>query len=336
MEDDLRNKNNKVIELERQYQSKMREYVETDSKQSNKFSQYAKKLDMTQAELQRMQSHLQETQETHRLAMEDKDQRVLELSEQVRLLTLNEEAHASLQADYSELKGKFNTTQEELSRNAEALRNLQMVLEQLQLQNQKTADQLARSQRASQQNEQSGQELAMLRERCETQQNDLKQQRTKLSSNNKYVLRLESKVAALTQALETTLKKMKSSYMDGDQVDRRIVNNLLVRFIERFNKGEDHTEVLELMVKILRFSEEELDVLGYKRDSGVLSSAWSLATAWMPSIEVSGPPEPATIENRDLTDLWVDFLLRDEDAKTAEVEVEQASSESPQKQEDIT
>lgn len=156
------------------------------------------------------------------------------------------------------------------------------------------------------------------------------------------MLRLESKIASLTQALDVTLKKMKSAYMDGDQVDRRIVNNLLVRFIQRFNKGEDHTEVLELMVKILKFSEEELQVLGYKRDSGVLSSAWSLATSWMPSIEVSGPPESATIENRELTDLWVDFLLRDEEAPPGSgaggrpETLPESSAEAPETQEDVT
>lgn len=122
---------------------------------------------------------------------------------------------------------------------------------------------------------------------------ELEQMRNESDEKEKLVSSLKAQVSSLRKALEDTIHRMNND----DMVDRRLVVKLLVTYIE----GKNKEEVLDLMVKILQFNEEEKRRIQMLKNGGL--GRW---LGFGARTSDDGLPPQAT-----LSELWVDFLMKE-------------------------
>ncbi|KMS64891.1 hypothetical protein BVRB_041600, partial [Beta vulgaris subsp. vulgaris] len=117
------------------------------------------------------------------------------------------------------------------------------------------------------------QELIQVTRSLNQSETAIVQLEAKLSSSRKYALQIESDNAALRHAMQQTMDRIKTFSSDENLVDRRIVNKLLVTYLER----KASAEVINLMIKMLGFTEEQKRlVLESQRLNDVLSMSSKL------------------------------------------------------------
>lgn len=126
------------------------------------------------------------------------------------------------------------------------------------------------------------------------------------------VNKLEEDNAKVRRALEQSMTRLNRMSMDSDYlVDRRIVIKLLVTYFQRNHSKE----VLDLMVRMLGFSEEDKQRIGVAQHGagkGVVRGVLGLPGRLVGGILGGGSAESAATtasENQSFADLWVDFLL---------------------------
>ncbi|XP_010261412.1 PREDICTED: golgin candidate 4 [Nelumbo nucifera] len=140
-------------------------------------------------------------------------------------------------------------------------------------------------------------------------------QAERMLSEGKYtVQKLEEDNTKLRRALEQSMTRLNRMSMDSDYfVDRRIVIKLLVTYFQRNHSKE----VLDLMVRMLGFSEEDKQRIGVAQQGagkGVVRGVLGLPGRLVGGILGGSSPEvPGHVpsENQSFTDLWVDFLLKE-------------------------
>ncbi|XP_030457283.1 golgin candidate 3-like [Syzygium oleosum] len=163
-------------------------------------------------------------------------------------------------------------------------------------------------------------------------------ERALIEGNNR-VNKLEEDNAKLRRALEQSMTQLNRMSMDSDYlVDRRIVIKLLVTYFQR----NHNKEVLDLMVRMLGFSDEDKQRIGVAQQGagkgvvrGVLGIPGRLVGGILGGSSVEAHANMAS-DNQSISDLWVDFLLketdererRDRDGSTAESAVD-TSGKSP-------
>ncbi|KAK9068323.1 hypothetical protein SSX86_012434 [Deinandra increscens subsp. villosa] len=128
------------------------------------------------------------------------------------------------------------------------------------------------------------------------------------------VNKLEEDNTKLRRALEQSMTRLNRMSMDSDfSVDRRIVIKLLVTYFQRNHSKE----VLELMVRMLGFSEEEKQRIGVAQQGagkGVVRGVFGLPGRLVGGILGGTPTENlpnAASDNQSFADMWVDFLLKE-------------------------
>jgi Tfp pilus assembly protein FimV len=110
---------------------------------------------------------------------------------------------------------------------------------------------------------------------------------------------LRGQVRPLEETLHSMAAQLEGmSQLEDASVDKRVVRKLLVTFWARPGQRR---ELLELMDRILQFSEEEKEVLGLSRAQVPPSPSGKLKAA----------------AQKPITELWVDFLLRESGAELA-------------------
>lgn len=129
------------------------------------------------------------------------------------------------------------------------------------------------------------------------------------------VNKLEEDNAKLRRALEQSMTRLNRMSMDSDYlVDRRIVIKLLVTYFQR-----NHSmEVLDLMVRMLGFSDEDKQRIGVAQQQGA-GKGVVRGVLGLPGRLVGGIlggssgqlPANAAMDNQSFADLWVDFLLKE-------------------------
>ncbi|KAD6453235.1 hypothetical protein E3N88_07940 [Mikania micrantha] len=132
------------------------------------------------------------------------------------------------------------------------------------------------------------------------------------------VNKLEEDNTKLRRALEESMTRLNRMSMDSDfSVDRRIVIKLLVTYFQRNHSKE----VLELMVRMLGFSEEEKQRIGVAQQGagkGVVRGVFGLPGRLVGGI-LGGTPtgnlQNATSDNQSFADMWVDFLLKESEER---------------------
>ncbi|KAL2336091.1 hypothetical protein Fmac_010537 [Flemingia macrophylla] len=129
------------------------------------------------------------------------------------------------------------------------------------------------------------------------------------------VRKLEEDNAKLRRAVEQSMTRLNRMSVDSDYlVDRRIVIKLLVTYFQRNHSRE----VLDLMVRMLGFSDEEKQRIGVAQQGvagkGVVGGVFGLPGRLVGGILGGSSTEAAAnagSDNQSFADLWVDFLLKE-------------------------
>ncbi|KAI5061017.1 hypothetical protein GOP47_0023522 [Adiantum capillus-veneris] len=163
-------------------------------------------------------------------------------------------------------------------------------------------------------------------------------QQKKVSESQEQSHKLEADVLMLRRALEQSLTRLNRMSSDSDYyVDRRIVIKLLVTYFQR----QQSREVLDLMSRMLGFSEEDKQVIGLAQQSsskGVVRGVLGLPGRVVGGLLKTGSsPSVMSLsqtDNQSFSDLWIDFLLKESeerekrDALAAEASTSQDSNPS--------
>ncbi|XP_023928749.2 golgin candidate 3 isoform X1 [Quercus suber] len=130
------------------------------------------------------------------------------------------------------------------------------------------------------------------------------------------VHKLEEDNAKVHNYLENSIATLNRLSMDfKNHVDRRLVIKLLVTYFQRNHSSE----VLDLMVRILQFSDEEKQRIGAAQQ-GVVCGVLGLPGRLVGGILGGSSAESAASENQSLAALWVDFLLKESERERRDLE----------------
>uniref|UniRef100_A0A0E0EL84 GRIP domain-containing protein n=1 Tax=Oryza meridionalis TaxID=40149 RepID=A0A0E0EL84_9ORYZ len=186
-----------------------------------------------------------------------------------------------------------------------------------------------------------GGDLAMAREELAKLSESLKEEvaaklsqvEGMLADGKRSMQKLEDDNSRLRRALEQSMTTLNRMSLDSDNsVDRRIVIKLLVTYFQRNHSKE----VLDLMVRMLGFSEEDKQRIGFAQSNagkGVVRGVLGLPGRLVGGIvggNSAGKPTQASQDNQSFADLWVDFLLKE----TEEREKREASEAARLSQEE--
>ncbi|KAA3475232.1 Golgin candidate 4-like protein [Gossypium australe] len=164
----------------------------------------------------------------------------------------------------------------------------------------------------------------------------LSQTERMLAEGKTRVKKLEEDNGKLRRALEQSMTRINRMSMDSDYlVDRRIVIKLLVTYFQRNHSKE----VLDLMVRMLGFSDEDKQRIGVAQHGpgkgvvrgvlgipghlvgGILGGSPANTQANTPS---DNQPQ-LTFSPQSIADLWVDFLLKETEEREKRESVEDVS-----------
>jgi len=161
----------------------------------------------------------------------------------------------------------------------------------------------------------------------------LSQAERMLADGKRSMQKLEDDNSRLRRALEQSMTTVNRMSLDSDNaVDRRIVIKLLVTYFQRNHSKE----VLDLMVRMLGFSEEDKQRIGFAQNNagkGVVRGVLGLPGRLVGGIVGGGSSGKSTQTSQDsqsFADLWVDFLLKE----TEEREKREASEAAKQLQDE--
>ncbi|KAH7298912.1 hypothetical protein KP509_25G063900 [Ceratopteris richardii] len=147
----------------------------------------------------------------------------------------------------------------------------------------------------------------------------LASQQKKFSQSQEQRRKLEADVLMMRRALEQSLSRLNRMSSDSDfHVDRRIVIKLLVTYFQR----QQSREVLDLMSRMLGFSDEEKQAIGLAQQGagkGVVRGVLGLPGRFVGSLLKSGS-SPAAMplsetDDQSFSDLWIDFLLKESEER---------------------
>ncbi|XP_073278077.1 golgin candidate 4-like [Primulina huaijiensis] len=138
-----------------------------------------------------------------------------------------------------------------------------------------------------------------------------------VEERNNRVKKLEEDNDKLRRALEQSMTRLNRMSVDSDfLVDRRIVIKLLVTYFQRNHSKE----VLDLMVRMLGFSDEDKQRIGIAQQGagkGVVRGVLGLPSRLVGGILGGSSAEASTAmsDDQSFADLWVDFLLKENEEK---------------------
>ncbi|KAK1281503.1 Golgin candidate 4 [Acorus calamus] len=146
----------------------------------------------------------------------------------------------------------------------------------------------------------------------------LSQTENMLSESRNAIFKLEQDNIKVRSALEKSITSLNRMSLDSDNfVDRRIVIKLLVTYFQRNHSKE----VLDVMVRILGFSDEDKQRIGAAQQvagKGVVRGVLGFPGRFVGGIlggSSSGVSSPLPGDNQSFADLWVDFLLKETEEK---------------------
>ncbi|XP_077251382.1 golgin candidate 4-like isoform X2 [Tasmannia lanceolata] len=152
-----------------------------------------------------------------------------------------------------------------------------------------------------------------------------------LSEGKHRAQKLEEDNLKLRRALEQSMTRLNRMSLDSDYfVDRRIVIKLLVTYFQRNHSKE----VLDLMVRMLGFSEEDKQRIGCAQQvagKGVVRGVLGLPGRLVGGIFGGASLEVSAhfpSESQSFADLWVDFLLKETEERERRESAEGAAGQS--------
>ncbi|KAG2252469.1 hypothetical protein Bca4012_100030 [Brassica carinata] len=149
------------------------------------------------------------------------------------------------------------------------------------------------------------------------------------------VSKVEEDNAKVRRVLEQSMTRLNRMSMESDNlVDRRIVVKLLVTYFQKNHSKE----VLDLMVRMLGFSEEDKERIGVAQQGGgkgVVRGVLGFPGRFVGGIlggKTVGSHANAASDNHSFADLWVDFLLKDAEERERREAEEAAAAATEAKQ----
>eukprot|EP00475_Leptophrys_vorax_P043052 TRINITY_DN8163_c0_g1_i3.p1 TRINITY_DN8163_c0_g1~~TRINITY_DN8163_c0_g1_i3.p1 ORF type:complete len:314 (+),score=79.35 TRINITY_DN8163_c0_g1_i3:82-1023(+) len=254
----------------------------------------------------------------------DQSSKIAELEEEIRHYELDREAAESLALDFKQLKEDFNSKNGEYIANLQALSNLQLVLEKLQsdfnAERGNLIGQLEEFKKFAEIGQSAQRQLEELQEQMLNKETTIAELRKELKSSRKYTVKLEGENSELRKTLQATIARLDNFSSDENLVDRRLVTQLLVAYVEG---KRSRKEVVDLMSKILQFTDEEKHRVGVvpaqSSTYSMLSSLYSYvaprpaSNSTAPTPTESTPRVDTPDSKKNLGDLWIDFLLSETD-----------------------
>ncbi|KAK6804601.1 hypothetical protein RDI58_002385 [Solanum bulbocastanum] len=140
----------------------------------------------------------------------------------------------------------------------------------------------------------------------------------RLSEGKGRISKLEQDNEKLRRAVEQSMTRLNRMSLDSDNyVDRRIVIKLLVTYFQRNHSKE----VLDLMVRMLGFSDEDKQRIGMAQQGsgkGVVRGVFGLPGRLVGGILGGSSVPSTTASDQSFADLWVDFLLKENEREKSE------------------
>jgi len=204
------------------------------------------------------------------------------------------------------LKSLLSDKEVELYKSNEAIFNLQSALEQFQSQQEHQINseisilkkEIENLKRQNNEFIQKNNELTKISQRCSEAETTARETQDALTQKTKEYIRLQEELQPLRVALQKTTKQVESLLKNEKEtlVDKRLVSKLFATYLE--NKA-DKNQIMELMAKILDFTEEERKKIGLLRQqSSSWFGFWGNETKQQPT-------------EKSFSEMWVEFLTRD-------------------------
>ncbi|KAJ3196466.1 hypothetical protein HK101_008873 [Irineochytrium annulatum] len=130
-----------------------------------------------------------------------------------------------------------------------------------------------------------------------------------LQERNVEIGRLRARVISLESYLAEAVRRAGSA---ENQVDRRLISNLLVQFLATSRGDTKRFEMLSVIANVLRLSDEDKVKVGLLRKVGA-----SAAGATSPG---------STVTSESFTDLWISFLIRESSNASLQAEEPEPSA----------
>eukprot|EP01132_Coremiostelium_polycephalum_P009123 gene9123-11179_t len=259
-------------------------------------------------ELIRLRQYLMDVEEQHTSTDLENEEKIVKLEQELKLALEQKSNSKQVNEQMERLKLELVEKEEEIKRTNICLNNLNNVLEQFQ------ADQEATIQtemiNVNQKLEQSmieleslrkdKQEFLILQRKFSDSEQTINRLHLEIESKNKEIIKLREDIEPLKVAFDKNILRLSDMCLqEQESVNKRVVSKLFLTYF----KGNKKNEVLELIAKILNFSEKE------KLSIGLTKKQWSL----IPFFGSGGNNTDGNGESEEkpLTDMWIEFLLKE-------------------------
>jgi len=314
LEEENRRLGSRAKELKKTVDEKAKESYLSDQTAAEKQTDMSRRMEIIMFENKTLKESLRKKHEQIVEQTSSKDNEITRLSREVTHLKLEYDALESFSKDYSQVKAELAEKIDQLDKAQRALQNLEALMSDGQVEKVQLQDKIEEVTSKKEEADFKLQRAIEAAKRSDNLQREVQSLRSRQTQSSSYILKLSKENDTLKRLLnEYTMSKLNPK-PDEFQVDRRIINKLLVTFVERFHAGHNSDEVLTVMSNILSFSKEERDKIGLSRARAPSSIFWGLTSAFIPSRSPSQKKLLNQASEKNIADLWVNFLLSEANA----------------------
>ncbi|KAI0090433.1 hypothetical protein BDY19DRAFT_940146 [Irpex rosettiformis] len=280
--------------------------LELEAMRSKAFQENAQEVVVRERELREMQSELEHV----RIERDEWEQKALQ--EHI----VADEATSSLELARRDLEIERDARERDAAAllvEREKVNNLQSVLEDFQAAKESEIHEAVKDHESR--FLQITQSLAEYKHRAVTAEMQLEESSTNssktqqlekdLKEKNLLIGKLRHEAVIMNEHLMEALRRLRRSSSDTN-VDRRLVTNVLLSFLNTPRADSKRFEMLSLLASILQWNDDEREKAGLQRKGGssIASSLWNKATG-----KGKSPELDKTDETESFSKLWVEFLL---------------------------
>ncbi|GAA5997832.1 uncharacterized protein JCM10292_006843 [Rhodotorula paludigena] len=136
-----------------------------------------------------------------------------------------------------------------------------------------------------------------------------------VKEKNLLIGKLRHEAVILNEHLTEALRRLKKDSGD-DSVDRRLITNVLITFLNTPRGDAKRFEMLQLIASILSWSDDQREKVGLQRASGALSSSSIISSGRGGAGKGharsgKGKAVDEGVENESFSNLWIEFLLKE-------------------------
>ncbi|CAG8711575.1 12324_t:CDS:2 [Funneliformis caledonium] len=240
-----------------------------------------------------------------------------------------------LEREMDALKHEKETLRAEKNSESESLANLQNVLEEFEAAKQSEIREAVEG--IQRRLATSTKDLAEFKERALLAENQLTQIKEEIGKTSQYekeikeknllIGKLRHEAVILNEHLTEALRRMREESSENN-VDKRLITNLLIAFFNTPRGDSKRYEILQLMANMLQWTEEQKEQVGLirraltNRSVEDRSSGW-VSGLWTPTLERTRSrlseevPRPTIRISEDegpkesFSDMWISFLLKE-------------------------